>query len=77
VTAGRLSAAEYRAVLRQDFAAFAERVFYEIDGRGDFAANWNIEVVAAKLAAVRADRPKPQPPSRQAAAWRCGPWRGW
>jgi hypothetical protein len=56
VTAGGLSRAEYRALLRQDFAAFAERVFYEINGRADFTANWHVEVIAAKLAAVRAGR---------------------
>ncbi len=56
MTAGGLSRAEYRALLRRDFAAFAERAFYEINGRADFAANWHLEVLAAKLAAVRAGR---------------------
>ncbi|MGH7194925.1 MAG: phage terminase large subunit, partial [Candidatus Saccharimonadales bacterium] len=39
-------------MLRRDFAAFAVRAFYELDGRTPFAFNWHIEAVAAKLAAV-------------------------
>ena len=49
-----LSRAEYQALLRHDFAGFAQRAFYELNGRADFAPNWHVEVVAAKLAAVRA-----------------------
>jgi predicted phage terminase large subunit-like protein len=52
----RLVRAGYRAILRRDFASFAERAFYELNGRSPFAFNWHIEVVAARLAAVRAGR---------------------
>jgi predicted phage terminase large subunit-like protein len=52
----RLVRAGYRTILRRDFASFAERAFYELNGRGDFAFNWHVEVVAARLAAVRAGR---------------------
>jgi len=54
VSERRLLRAGYRAVLRHDFASFAERAFYELHGHGDFAFNWHFEVVAARLAAVRA-----------------------
>ena len=49
-----LTPAEYHALLRRDFAAFAQRAFYELNARTDFAAGWHVEVIAAKLAAVRA-----------------------
>jgi predicted phage terminase large subunit-like protein len=54
VTEQELVRAGYRTFLRRDFASFAERAFYELHGRGDFARNWHFEVVAARLAAVRA-----------------------
>jgi predicted phage terminase large subunit-like protein len=56
VSDAELIRAGYRTVLERDFAAFAERAFYELHGRGDFAFNWHLEVVAARLAAVRAGR---------------------
>jgi predicted phage terminase large subunit-like protein len=49
-----LSRTEYEGLLRRDFAAFAQRAFYELNPRADFTPNWHVEVVAAKLAAVRA-----------------------
>jgi predicted phage terminase large subunit-like protein len=49
-----LTPAEYHALLRRDFAAFAQRAFYELNACTDFAAGWHVEVIAAKLAAVRA-----------------------
>ncbi len=51
--AGRLDEAEYDALLRGDFAAFAERAFHTLHPRGEFLMNWHLRVVAARLAAVR------------------------
>jgi hypothetical protein len=44
--------AEYEALLRADFAGFAERCFHELNPRTDFAANWHVRVIAARLMAV-------------------------
>ncbi len=54
MTERELIRAGYRTILQRDFASFAERAFYELHGRGEFAFNWHFEVVAARLAAVRA-----------------------
>jgi predicted phage terminase large subunit-like protein len=54
VSKERLVRAGYRTILQRDFASFAERAFHEVDGRNPFAFNWHVEVVAARLAAVRA-----------------------
>jgi len=48
----RIDPAEYEALLRADFAGFAERCFHELNPRTDFAANWHVRVIAAKLTAV-------------------------
>src|ERR1700680_3790171 len=48
-----LSSREYDAVLRSDLSYFAERCFCELNPHAAFAMNWHIEVIAAKLAAVR------------------------
>ena len=48
-----LGLAEYEALLRADFAGFAERAFVELNPQTDFATNWHFRVMAAKLAAVR------------------------
>src|SRR5271170_4417767 len=48
-----LSPGEYDAILRLDFGYFAQRCFSELNPQADLAMNWHIEVVAAKLAAVR------------------------
>ncbi len=50
---GRLDEAEYDALLRGDFAAFAERAFHTLYPRSRFLANWHLRVVTARLAAVR------------------------
>jgi len=42
------------ALLRDDFASFAARAFRELNPRTPFLMNWHIELIAAKLAAVRA-----------------------
>ena len=44
--------AEYEALLRADFAGFGERCFHELNPRTDFATNWHVRVIAAKLTAV-------------------------
>ena len=51
-----LSPAEYRAVLRGDFYSFMLRCFAELDSGGPFLPSWHIEVMAAKLQAVRDGR---------------------
>src|SRR6202023_874342 len=46
------------ALLYHDFASFAARAFRELNPRTPFAVNWHVELIAAKLAAVRAGRIK-------------------
>jgi len=53
-TAQTHSPAEYKALLRGDFASFARHSFAELYPRTPFAAGWHFEVAAGKLAAVRA-----------------------
>ena len=48
-----LSPREYDAILRSDLGYFAQRCFCELNPQAAFAMNWHIEVIAAKLAAVR------------------------
>jgi predicted phage terminase large subunit-like protein len=45
--------AEYHTVLRQDFACFAARCFHDLNPQAELAMNWHIEVIGAKLTAVR------------------------
>ena len=45
--------AEYETMLRQDFGTFAARCFYDLNPQTDLAMNWHLEVIAAKLTAVR------------------------
>ena len=40
---------EYQAFLRQDFSAFIERSFYELNPETEFLRNWHIEVIAQAL----------------------------
>src|SRR5436853_7828128 len=51
-----LSSRDYKAILRSDLGYFAERCFCELNPQAAFLPNWHIEVIAAKLAAVRAGR---------------------
>jgi hypothetical protein len=44
---------EYRALLRRDFVSFAQCCFRELNPRTRFAVSWHIEIIAAKLMAVR------------------------
>jgi predicted phage terminase large subunit-like protein len=53
VISQRLTFEEYRAVLRRDFVGFAQRCFRELNPRTRFAMSWHIEIIAAKLMAVR------------------------
>src|ERR1700751_4691985 len=48
-----LSRSEYEAVLRSDLGYFAERCFYQLNPQAAFLTNWHIQVIAAKLTAVR------------------------
>jgi hypothetical protein len=48
-----LSCREYEAILRSDLGYFAERCFAELNPQAAFLTNGHIEVIAAKLAAVR------------------------
>src|SRR5215467_13148317 len=48
-----LTRADYDALLRQEFARFAERCFYELNPQAELALNWHLDVIAAKLTAVR------------------------
>src|SRR6266446_6192206 len=51
-----LSPREYDAILRSDLGYFAQRGFCELNPQAAFLTNWHIEVIAAKLAAVRAGK---------------------
>src|SRR4029077_20814563 len=51
-----LSPRVYKEILRLDLGYFAERCFYELNPQAAFLPNWHIEVIAAKLAAVRAGK---------------------
>src|SRR6201993_4328615 len=48
-----LSPAEYDAILRSDLGYFAQRCFSELNPQAELAMNWHLEVIAAKLTAVR------------------------
>src|SRR5215468_4790860 len=48
-----LSRHEYEAILRSDLGCFAERCFVQLNPQTTFLMNWHIEIIAAKLAAVR------------------------
>jgi predicted phage terminase large subunit-like protein len=48
-----LSRAEYDTLLRQDFGRFAARCFYDLNPQTELALNWHLEMIAAKLTAVR------------------------
>src|ERR1700753_638913 len=48
-----LTPAEYEVLLRHDFATFAMRCFHDLNPQTRLAMNWHLEVIAAKLTAVR------------------------
>jgi predicted phage terminase large subunit-like protein len=47
---------EYEVLLRHDFATFAGRCFQDLNPQTSLAINWHLEVIAAKLTAVRQDK---------------------
>ena len=49
----KVTRAEYAALLRQDFGTFAARCFHDLNPQAELAMNWHLEVIAAKLTAVR------------------------
>src|SRR5947209_14898337 len=48
-----LTRAEYETLLRQDLGTFAARCFQDLNPQTELAMNWHLEVIAAKLTAVR------------------------
>jgi len=49
----KLNNTEYQALLRQDFCAFIERSFRELNPHTNYLSNWHIEVLASALEACR------------------------
>jgi len=49
-------ASEYAALVRADFASFAQHCFRELNPRTSFAPGWHHDIIAAKLEAVRKGR---------------------
>ena len=47
------AAHQYRDILRRDFLAFSHRAFRELNGATPYLGNWHLDVMAAKLEAVR------------------------
>ena len=54
--ADRFTWTTYDTLLRLDFVSFAQRCLRELSPRAQFAMNWHIEILAAKLMAVRAGK---------------------
>src|SRR6266513_4362599 len=52
----QLAPAVYDAILRSEFWFFAQRCFAELNPQAAFATNWHLELIAAKLTAVREGR---------------------
>src|SRR6478736_4208282 len=50
---GNPTPAEYKTMLRQNFSTFAARCFYDLNPQTELAMNWHVEIIAAKLTAVR------------------------
>src|SRR5467141_3310740 len=48
-----LTRAEYETLLRQDLGTFAARCFQDLNPQTELAMNWHLEVIAARLTAVR------------------------
>ena len=51
-----LTQAQYEFLLRQDLASFAGRCFQDLNPQTCLATNWHLELIAAKLTAVREGR---------------------
>jgi hypothetical protein len=56
LAAGAAAAEEIAALLRVDFASFTQAAFAELYPQTAWVPGWHIELVAARLAAVRAGR---------------------
>ena len=54
--ADRFTWTTYDTLLRLDFVSFAQRCLRELSPRAQSAMNWHIEILAAKLMAVRAGK---------------------
>ena len=52
----KINKEEYQAVVRNDFVAFVERSFRELNPQTEFQHNWHIDVVAAALEQCRAGK---------------------
>src|SRR3954468_15197590 len=48
-----LTRAEYEFLLRHDFTTFAGRCFQDLNPQTRLAMNWHLELIAAKLSAIR------------------------
>src|SRR5438270_5720466 len=48
-----LTRAQYEFLLRHDFATFAGRCFQDLNPQTSLAVNWHLEIITAKLTAVR------------------------
>ena len=44
---------QYQALLRQDFCAFSDRAFTQLNPTTEYLRNWHLEVLAAKFEACR------------------------
>ena len=55
-TAETHNTSEYAALLRADFASFAQQCFRELNPRSQLALSWYQDILAAKLEAVRTGR---------------------
>ena len=53
---GKFTWTTYDTLLRLDFVSFAQRCLHELSPRAAFLMNWHIELLCAKLAALRAGR---------------------
>ncbi len=49
---------EYQLILRNDFGAFAEKSFHELNPATNYAHNWHLEIIAAALEQCRAGKLK-------------------
>jgi predicted phage terminase large subunit-like protein len=54
--ADKFTRSAFDTLLRLDFISFAQLCFRELSPRTPFAMNWHIEIIAAKLAALRAGK---------------------
>jgi hypothetical protein len=51
-----LTRTQYEYLLQRDFATFAMRCFHDVNPHTQLSMNWHLEVIAAKLTAVREGR---------------------